>query len=295
MVHRNPAMLRSLGSLAALCGTLTAVAPVQASVVLSYPGFAGACGTSLTCIGNTAVAGTALRVTPSAGSQSGAGYSTTAITLGANATFSTTFQFQITNAIGIAPADGFTFVVAANATGLGSLGGGLGYAGVANSVAIEFDTFNNGSTPTEPNSNHIGVNLNGSLASQAVATPYGVAPCDFSAGYLKPGCMSNGNIWTATITYDGATQLLDMFLQDGSAAAQHIISGLSIDIGAALGTSTAFVGFTSGTGSGAADHDILNWRLANDTSITGNVPEPGSLALGGLAMAALGLSRRRRG
>ena len=40
----------------------------------------------------------------------GAGCSTTAIALGAGATFTTTLQFQITNRGGIAPADGLTFV-----------------------------------------------------------------------------------------------------------------------------------------------------------------------------------------
>lgn len=293
MIRETHTLLRSIAGLTALFGAL-ASAPAHAAVVVSYATFAGACGTSLTCAGDTAEAGTRLRVTPSAGGQSGAGYSNTGITLGANATFSTTFQFQITNAIGIAPADGLTFVLAQNTTGLGGSGGGLGYFGVPNSVAIEFDTFANGSDPSEPNSNHVGVDVNGSVNSLITATPYGVAPCDFASGYLKPGCMSNGNVWTATINYDGATNKLNVFVQDGSAAVQHIISDFVIDIGAALGTSTAFVGFTSGTGSGAANHDILNWRLANDTSITASVPEPGTLALVGLTLAAVGLSRRRK-
>ena len=42
------------------------MAPAEAAVVISYPGFTGACsGGGLTCVGNTAVTGGgALRLTP---------------------------------------------------------------------------------------------------------------------------------------------------------------------------------------------------------------------------------------
>lgn len=270
-------------AVAALC----AVAPAQAGVVLDYNSFAGACGTTLTCVGNTGVSGTALRVTPASAFQSGAGYSTTAITLGAGATFSTTFQFRMTNTGGIAPADGITFVLAKNATGLGAAGGGLGYQNVANSVAVEFDTYNNGGS--DLGSNHVAVDTNGVLSNQAAANPYGVATCDFGGNsYLATGCMSNGHVWTATINYDGA--LLNVFLQDGANAVQHLISNYAIDIAATLGTNDAFVGFTGGTGSGFENQDILSWKLANDTSIS--VPEPGALSL--LSLGLLGLAGLRR-
>ena len=98
----------------------------QAGIVVSYPDFTGACGITLTCVGDTAVSGTALRVTPADYSKTGAGYSTTPITLGAGATFSTMFQFQFTSAGGIDPADGITFVLAQNTAGLGGAGSGIG-------------------------------------------------------------------------------------------------------------------------------------------------------------------------
>jgi hypothetical protein len=65
----------------------------SATVVANYPNFCGATG--LTLVGSTTTSSScALRLTGAAGSEAGAAYSTTPITLGANATFSTKFTFQ---------------------------------------------------------------------------------------------------------------------------------------------------------------------------------------------------------
>ena len=293
-------MTSKLGSISRLCAstalacTALAGGAAHAGIVFDYGSFAGLCGTAaLTCVGNTAESGSRLRVTPALGDQAGAGYSTSAITLGASATFSTQFQFQITSSGGIAPADGLTFVLSRGIGGLGASGGSLGYGGVPQSVAIEFDTFNNGSGDGN-SSNHVGVDTNGNVSSLILANPYGRVTCDFGVAtfHTAAGCMSNGNVWTVVISYDGA--LLDVTVQDGAAAAITIIDDYAIDIATILGTTSAFVGFTSGTGAGVGNHDILNWKLANDTSITPGVPEPGSLALVALALLGSGLALRKR-
>jgi hypothetical protein len=158
-------------------------------------------------------------------------------------------------------------------------------------MAVEFDTFNNGGIDGNT-SNHVGVDTNGGLASSPLVNPYGVTTCDFSSGYLKPGCLANGNVWTVTIGYDGFE--LDVTVQDGSAAAQAVISNYAIDLASILGTNTAFVGFTSATGAGLAQHSILNWTLANDTSLGPGVPEPATLSLVALSLLGLAASRRTR-
>ncbi len=282
--------LRAVAWLGAGLVAAAAASPAHAVLLFSYPDFTNACNTaSLTCVGNTATVGSVLRVTPASGNQSGAAYSTTAVTLGSSDTFSTQFQFQFTNAGGIDPADGITFVLAKSTAGLGSLGGGIGYGGVTNSVAVEFDTFQNGG---EQSSNHVGVDVNGVLNDLSATNPYGVATCDFSSGHSQLGCMSNGDIWSVSISYDGAN--LSVTVQDGNASPQTVINNLAIDLASDLGSSTAFVGFTSGTGSGFENHDILNWQFADTTQLATPVPEPVSLGLFGLGMAALGAVRLRR-
>ena len=179
------------------CASTALIAlPAQATLLANYTNFNGACGTTLTCVGNTTSTTPVLRLTPATTGQAGAAYSPTPVTLGGGGVFSTAFQFRFTNTGGIAPADGITFVLAASSAGLGGAGGGLGYLGVPNSVAIEFDTFNNGEVG---GSNHVAVDTNGALNGTGVS-PYGVSSCGFG---FTSGCMSNGNVWTVNIAYNG--------------------------------------------------------------------------------------------
>jgi hypothetical protein len=258
-----------------------------------YNGFSNTAG--LTMVGNTSTAntsdGTVLRVTPAAGGQAGAAYHTTPFTLGLGNTFSSQFHFRFTNPGGIDPADGITLVLAASPTGLGTGGGAIGYGGVPNSVAIEFDTYNNG--PGDGySSNHVAVDTNGSLNDLGLVNAYGVQSCDFSGGYAKPGCMSNGDLWTATIGYDGSN--LNVTLKDAAGADFVALNNLPIDIASYLGTSSAYVGFTSGTGAGWENHDILDWKFADTATLPPSVPEPGTLALLGTGLAAVLRRRMRR-
>lgn len=294
-------MKSTIGFLA-ISATLASAA--HADVLVNYPNFDSTAG--LTLVGSAAAAatgdGNVLRLTPAAGGQSAAAYSTTAITLGANATFSTTFKFRFTQPGGWDPADGITFVLAAAPTGLGSGGVGMGYQGVPNSVAIEFDTYNNtgyGLGNDDGNSsNHVSIDTNGALGNASLQNVYGNASCGFPNGYPPQndhsvfGCMSNGHVWSVTIGYDGSA--LSLSLQDGAGPVFVAFNDLPIDISSYLGTNQAYVGFTSGTGAGWENHDILSWQFANTTELTPPVPEPSTYALMLAGLGAIGFAARRR-
>ena len=83
-----------------------------------------------------------------------------------NKGFTTYFKFQIhTAAICCTPADGFAFVIQNSSSGaLGSGSGGLGYQGIPNSLAIEFDTHKDVSF-ADPNDNHVAVQGCGTAAN----------------------------------------------------------------------------------------------------------------------------------
>ncbi len=266
---------------------LTAV-PGQAGILFTYNGFSSTSG--LTLVGNSAVVTTAdgpvVRVSPGSTGQAGAVYSTVAVPLGGGATFSTQFTFRFTNPGGIDPADGITFVLSNNTTGLGSSGGGLGYQSAqGNSVAIEFDTYNNGGGDGN-SSNHVAVDVNGVLSNTGLVNVYGISNCELGGTYLQAGCMSNGHLWTVTITYDGAN--LNVVLKDSAMGTSFAaLTNYAINIAQILGQNTAFVGFTSATGSGFENHDVTYWAFSNSSTLTGgtaSVPALSGWAMGGLTM-----------
>lgn len=233
-----------------------------------------------------------LRLTPALNSQGGSAFSTDTISLDANASFSSAFQFRMTDphtsdGIGLG-ADGIAFVVQTVANNVGGIGGGLGYAGINNSVGIEFDTWNNGAIDNN-SSNHVGIDLNGDVNSVTlipVATD-----------------MNNGSIWTAWVDYNGVTDLLEVRLAEGANASRPGSALLSdiVDLPTILGATNAFAGFTAATGAANENHDILAWQFNStydpiDTIGKGTIPEPSSLALVSIGLlSAAKFGRRKRG
>src|SRR5947209_8791893 len=178
---------------------LLAAGSGSARADFTYVNFASTAGLQLN--GNTTTAGNELRLTSSAPFQSGSAFTTTAVGLAANYSFSTHFKFRITRNAGIGDgdgtgADGLVFVIQTVSNNVGGAGGGIGYAGINNSLGIEFDTYDNGAGAGDPNGNHVGIDLNGSVNSVATA--------------LEPTRFNNGQIWDVWVDYNGATNGLEV-------------------------------------------------------------------------------------
>src|SRR5689334_6215970 len=234
--------------------------------------------TGLTLNGDAARSGNVLRLTPAAVGKVGSAWFNNAQTVNQGFTTKFTFQFSQPNPAG----DGIAFVIQNSGAGaLGGGGGSIGYGaigpcpdgpstcsgGIIDSVAIEFDTFNNGAATGDPAQNHIAVQSGGIGETNC---PAHVSPNtdDF------PNCligtvstigtnMSDGNPHTVVIDYaapscdgDCGPGTLTVKLDDVTVLTTNLT--LENEMNLSEG-GTALVGFTSATGSAFENHDILNW------------------------------------
>jgi hypothetical protein len=224
-----------------------------ASVVVNFSDFSDT--SSLKLNGSAAVVNTVdgkvLRITPAQGGKSGSAFSQK--TLNAK-DFSTSFKFRITNPGGTVfdcntkvGADGFVFVVQSVSESIGGGGAGIGYSGINKSVGVEFDTWCNAGNK-DPSSNHLGIVTLGNIAHASTTADVITITPDFD----------DGNIWYAWVDYNGST-LEVRTNQTGVRPAQPTLSK-QINIANLLGNvNSAFIGFTSGTGSDWGNHDIISW------------------------------------
>lgn len=237
--------------------------------------------------------------------------------------FTSTFTFQVTSALGAA--DGFAFVIQnAPTTPLNSIGaaaGALGYGqggnpggapgnGIQNSLAIEFDTFQNG---WDPDGNHLAVQSCGSATQPGGGLPgsnnqfhvnvdadFNPVPpspgpiafneCTvtngiegpqeiFSLSELDPSVtIADGAVHTVVLDYqtncDGeiCSPTLEINI-DGQDAFFGPVS-LTVDDWVALNSGAAYVGFTGGSGALTENADILSWTFTPHTSMTITLPTP---------------------
>lgn len=146
-----------------------------------------------------------LRVSPTSltDSRVGSAFLRQTVVLPESEVFETSFRARIYQGSGGDGAHGMTFVLHNDPRGesaIGSTGSGLGYGGIDNSVAIEFDTKN--SNNGDPNDNHIAILTGGRAGIHVALEP--------NPGLDFNGVGSSGfYVW---VDYNGATDLLRVYL-----------------------------------------------------------------------------------
>lgn len=204
-----------------------------------------------------------LRLTPAQGNQFGTVFNWDKVSLRDNSGFSTYFTFNMNGAGALSGvpqgADGLVFAVQTKSNSAGSLGGGMGFENIPNSVGVEFDTFNNGSSQWgnngDPSDNHVAVDLNGvvSHGSQGVyAEPSN--GIDFNSG-------QDVYVW---IDYKAADKTLSVYYNNSSTRpAQPKLTYTGLNLENVIASKDVYVGFTAATGSAWQNHLIKQWYFTN--------------------------------
>ncbi len=193
--------------------------------------------------GNTSYNNNILQLTPNSASQTGSAFYRTQVRI---TKWSTQFNLRFDST----QADGTTFCIQTNSvTSLGNTGGGLGYTGINNSVAIRFDTYNGtgGQFSTD-------ILTGGTIPSDQAGS--GVLNTTFG--------LTAGGTWNFLVraSYDGTT--LSYTIQNFSNPNQSFTSNRTINIGTTIGSSNAFIGFTSATGGLTESCSIVSWNWSNE-------------------------------
>lgn len=243
-----------------------AEAPADKWVTFKYDDFGNSSPTGLIQRnGSASFSGSVLRLTSAAGGQAGSVFSKQRIyNSGNNYSFSTFFAFKISSpggdgsfAIG---ADGFTFAIQTVSNTAGGVGSGIGIGGVNPSVAVKFDTFQNGpaiGNLHDPSDNYIGLETNGNVDN---TNPNWYA--DIPKSTLN---MKDGNVHYAWIDYDGNAKTMSVYIGNAiTRPATPVLVAPGVDLASNFnGADGVFAGFTSATGSSWENHDILSWYFTN--------------------------------
>jgi hypothetical protein len=211
--------------------------------------------TDLTTNGSAFITTNLLELT-NAPVQAGSAFSNTRIT---DANFTSTFDVRLHEGTQPDYADGFTFIIQANnPTALGSPAAGIGYQGIGHSVAVVFSTFQHSG---DPSNSSVGLALNGAAPVNPVST--------IPSGML----LNSQNIKHIELTYDGTT--LTVRAED-ILTHQVFTTSFTVNIGQVLGSDTAYVGFTGGSGSGPPPpngfwelEDVLSWNYTSQAPLPG--------------------------
>ena len=203
--------------------------------------------------GGASFSGGFLQLTSDAAIQTGTAFYTTPVEVTASSSFQTSFSFQMDAGFGAGGADGIAFVMqnsvaGSDAVGLGSYG--LGYGGLANSVAIELDTWRNG---FDRYNDEIAIVVNGNFQG-----PLAQAPSPINLNY--------GGLYYAWIDYNGTSDVLAVYISDTPDKPGLANVKATVQLDQVVGNQM-FVGFTAADYDRPNRHRIGSWWMNSQTPV----------------------------
>eukprot|EP01112_Ceratiomyxa_fruticulosa_P018873 TRINITY_DN6100_c0_g1_i1.p1 TRINITY_DN6100_c0_g1~~TRINITY_DN6100_c0_g1_i1.p1 ORF type:complete len:779 (-),score=156.88 TRINITY_DN6100_c0_g1_i1:97-2433(-) len=202
-----------------------------------------------------------LRITPALNSQKGAVWFDPKVEFSTEG-FTTWFTFRLgSNQGGGGSADGFAFVLQnSSENALGLEGYGLGYDGIRDGVAIEYDTWETKDRCRDPSPQHISIQVSNPLSANhqhskgCTAYPLPI-PGKFS--------MNDGKPHKTVIRYNRKGQSQMTIWLDGYLVLKcdvpDLFPPLKLDPSK---NGEVYIGFTASTGGLSQNHDILEWSYA---------------------------------
>ena len=171
--------------------------------------------------------------------------------------FETTFQFRMGGKF--ESRNGMAFVIQnVSPTAIGGSIGGLGYSGLPNSLAIEFDTDSNW-TLEDPSDSHISVHTRG-VDPNSKKEFYSLGSISTS-GYT----LNDGNVHTAKLIY--LPGQLSVFVDDMNTPQLSVPLDLASTM--ELNRGQAWVGFTAASlSTKGQNHDVLSWSYESPADAT---------------------------
>lgn len=288
MVTRTRSSVFAISALIA-CGA----APALAQDGFTYTDFSST--TNLMLVSDAAPNAGRIALTPDAGRSKGAMWYQFRQNVAGG--FETQFTFSVDN-VHRGGADGFAFVIQNSSnTAIGGDGGALGYGdnpmfggvGIANSLAVEFDMWDNALDWADVDGNHVSVQSRGVAANSPI---FGQGTMGSQPLPTAGADLNDGGIHTALITYTPGlrgvssgtlTVYVDDLLNPVLQTTVNLEQLLALE-----GDGEAFVGITAATGNvlDAQRHLVHSW------SFNPVIPAPGAASL--LGAAGLMAARRRR-
>ncbi|MDQ1265610.1 MAG: hypothetical protein QG635_761 [Bacteroidota bacterium] len=160
-------------------------------------------------------------------------------------------------------ADGFAFVIQSNhQEALGSSGGGIGFQGIPNCIAVEFDTYNNEFDLHDPNGNHIAA----FAGKESIINDH--TSSDFLGENINTLKMkADSSVYHVRILYNQQPNVLEVFIDtsDSFGAPSLRIENFNIDSLISIRSDgKAYIGITSATGNSFERHELLSWEFCPD-------------------------------